>query len=151
MGLTCTAVLLMQTPLLDGVCCCLLPEGLAVLVGERILAWSVSTPVGKEMSVIWSFLSVGDTKLHGLLRGSLLLLPLIVDGRNASKALSKWDAGRLISARSELTLSKQGDLELCKDHCTCFGVMVVLVGFSLEMAVCIVIPMAEYCLWIDMY
>ncbi len=33
-GLTCTAVLLMQTPLLDGVCCCLLPEGLAVLVGE---------------------------------------------------------------------------------------------------------------------
>ena len=81
-----------------------------MLVGERIPAWSVSTPVGKEMLVIWLFLSVGDTKSHGLLRGSLLLLPLIVDGRNASKALSKRDAGRLISARSELTLSERGDL-----------------------------------------
>jgi hypothetical protein len=54
-GLTCTAVSLMRTPLLDRVCCCLLPEGLAVLVGVRILAWSVSTPVGEEMLVIWSF------------------------------------------------------------------------------------------------
>jgi hypothetical protein len=92
------------------------------------------------------FFSVGDTKLHGLLRGSLLLLPLIVNGRNASKVLSKRDAGRLISARSELTLSKRGDLELCKDCRTCFGVMVVLVGFSLEMGARIIIPMAEYCL-----
>ena len=56
-GSTCTAVSLMRTPLLDGVCCCSLPEGLAVLVGERIPAWSVSTPVGEEMSVIWSVVS----------------------------------------------------------------------------------------------
>ncbi len=55
-GLSCTAVLLMQTPLLDMVCCCSLLEGLTVLVGERIPAWSVSTPVGEEMSVIWLFL-----------------------------------------------------------------------------------------------
>ncbi len=55
-GSTCTAVSLMQTPLLDRVCCCLLPEGLAVLVEERIPAWSVSTPVGEEMLVIWLFL-----------------------------------------------------------------------------------------------
>ncbi len=117
-----------------------------MLVGERIPAWGVSNPVGEKMSVLWSFLSVGDTKLHGSLRGSLLLLPLIVNGRNASKALSKRDAGRLISARSELMLSKWGNLELREDCRTCFGVMVVLVGFSLEMVALIVIPMAEYCL-----
>ncbi len=98
------------------------------------------------MSVIWLFLSVRGTKLHGLLRGLLLLLPLIVDGHNASKALSKRDAGRLISARSELTLSEQGDLELREDCRTYFGVMVVLVGFSFEMAARVVISMAEYCL-----
>jgi hypothetical protein len=59
-GSTCTAVSLMQTPLLDVVCCCSLPEGLAVLVGEKIPAWSVSTPVGKEMLVIWLILWSAD-------------------------------------------------------------------------------------------
>ncbi len=74
------------------------------------------------------------------------MLPLIVDEPNASKALSKRDAGRLISTKSELTLFKRGDLELREDCCTCFGVMVVLVGFSLEMVAHVIIPMAEYCL-----
>ncbi len=59
-GSTCTAVSLMQTPLFDGVCCCSLLEGLAVLVGERIPAWIVSTPVGEEMLVIWLFLWSAD-------------------------------------------------------------------------------------------
>ncbi len=70
----------------------------------------------------------------------------VVEGFVVVHVLLKQDAGRLISARSELTLSKRGDLELHEDNCTCFGVMVVLVGFSLEMAAHIVIPMAEYCL-----
>jgi hypothetical protein len=57
--------------------------------------------------------------------------------------LSKWEVGRFVSARSELMFSEWGDLEMHVDCCACFGVIVVLIGFSLEIAACVVIPMVE--------
>ena len=72
-GLTCTAVSLMRTSLLDGVCCCSLPEGLAVLVGKRIPAWSVSTPVGEEMLVIWSFFISGGHQIARVVEGVVVV------------------------------------------------------------------------------
>ncbi len=57
--------------------------------------------------------------------------------------LLRRDMGRLISARSELMLLERGDLERRVDLCACFGVIAVLVGFSLEIAAGIAIPMVE--------
>ncbi len=72
-----------------------------------------------------------------------LSLPLPVVGCSASRTLSKQEVGRLISARSKLTLSERGDLERCMVLCTCFGVIMILVGFSLEIAAHVIIPMVE--------
>ncbi len=113
------------------------------MAGEGTPSGRVSTPVGDAILIIWLFLSAGGSRLHGLSRELLLLLPLLVDGHSASRTLSKRKAGRLISARSELTFSDWGDLEIHVGHRACFGVIVVLVGFSLEIVACIVIPMAE--------
>ncbi len=141
------AMSLMHTPLVDGVCwSCksLLAGGSALLTGEGTSRVKVSTPVGDAFGVIWLSLSAGSSKSHGLLRVlPCLSLPLPVIGRSASKMLLKREVGRLISARSELTLSEWGDLERRVVLCACFGVIVVLVGFSLEITAHIIIPMVE--------
>jgi hypothetical protein len=146
---TCMAVSLMHTPLLDGVCwSCksLLAAGSALLTREGALRVKISTLVKDAIGVIWLSLSEGGSKLHGSLRVlPCLLLPLPIVGHSASRTLSKWEVGRLISAKSELTLSERGDLESRMVLRTCFGVIVVLVGFSLEIAARIVIPMVEGC------
>ncbi len=94
----------------------------------------------------WLFFSTGSSRLNGLSRLSSFWLSLPIVGQSASRTLSKQDVGRLIFARRELTSSERGDLERRMHLCTCFGVIVVLVGFSLEIAVCVVIPMVDgYC------
>ncbi len=118
--------------------------GLLLSAGEGAPRVRVLTPVGEVTWVIWIFLSVGSSRLHRLSRVLSLLLPLPVDGRKASRMLAKWEVGRLISAKRELTLSEQGDLGRRVDCCACFGVIVVLVGFSLEIMVRVIIPMVEY-------
>jgi hypothetical protein len=114
---------------------------LAAEVAPRV---RVSTPVGEVTWVLWLFLSVGGSRLHRLSRVLSLLLPLPVGGHNALWTLSKREVGRLISVRRELTLSERGNLGGHVDCCACFGVIVVLVGFSLETVVRIVIPMVGY-------
>ncbi len=104
----------------------------------------VSTPVGEVTWVVWLFLSVGGSRSHGLSRVLSLSLPLPVGGRKASRTLSKREVGRLISARRELTLSEWGDLGGRVDCCACFGVIVVLVSFSLEIVAHVIISMVEY-------
>ncbi len=102
-------------------------------------------PVGEEMSGIWQLVfSVGGARLHGLSRLLLsfwLFCPVV--GRNASRTLSKRGVGRLTSARSKLRSLEWGDLERCVILRACFGVIVVLVGFSLVIVACILIPMVE--------
>ncbi len=87
---------------------------------------------------------MGSTRLHRSSRVSSLSLPLPVGGRKALRMLSKWEVGRLISARKELMLSERGNLGGRVDCCACFGVIVVLGGFSLENVTRVVIPMIEY-------
>jgi hypothetical protein len=144
---TCMAVSLMRTSLLDGVCwSCksLLAAGSALSTGEGAPRVKVFTPVGDAIGVIWLSLPVGDSKSHRPLRVlPCLLLPFPIVGHITSRTLSKWEVGRLISARCELMLSEWGDLERCLVLCTCFGVIMVLVGFSLEIPACIVISMVE--------
>jgi hypothetical protein len=82
--------------------------------------------------------------LQGSSRVSSLLLPLPVGGCKALRTLSKREVGRLISARRELTLSERGNLGGRVDCCAYFGLIVILVGFSLETVVRVVIPMVEY-------
>ncbi len=118
--------------------------GSLLLAGEGAPRVRVSTPVGEVTWVIWLFLSVGGSRSQGLSRVLSLLLPLPVDGCKALRMLSKREVGRLISARRELTLSEQGNLGRRVDHCACFGVFVVLVGFSLEIVAHVIIPMVEY-------
>ncbi len=118
--------------------------GSLLLAGEGAPRVRVSTPVREETWVIWLFLSVGGSRSQGLSRALSLLLPLLVDGRKASRALSRLEVGRLISARRELTLSERGNLGRRVDCFAYFGVIVVLVGFSLEIVVCIITPMVEY-------
>jgi hypothetical protein len=118
--------------------------GSLLLAGEVAPRVRVSTPVGEVTWVIWLFLSVGGSRLHRSSRVSSLSLPLPVDGRKASRMLSKREVGRLISGRRELTLSERGNLGGRMDCHTCFGVIVVLVGFSLENVARVVIPMVEY-------
>ncbi len=89
------------------------------------------------------FLSAESSRLHRSSRVLSLLLPLPVVGCSASRMLSKQEVGRLITARSELTFSERGDLEIRVDCCACFGVIVVPVGFSLEIAARVVISMVE--------
>ncbi len=117
--------------------------GLALLTGEVAPGVKVSTPVGDTIWVIWVFLSAGGSRLHGSPRVLSLLLHHPVVGSSALRALSKWEVGRLVSARSELMFSERGDLEILVDCCACFGVIVVLVGFSLEIVACVVIPIVE--------
>ncbi len=69
----------------------------------------------------------------------------LLNGRRASRTLLNWITGRLISARRELTLTERGDLDSHLDLRS-VGVAVVvvmapLVGFSLAIAACIIIPM----------
>jgi hypothetical protein len=118
--------------------------GSLLLAGEVAPRVRVSTPVGEVTWVIWLFLSVGGSRLHGLSRVSSLLLSLPVGGRKDSRTLSNQEVGRLISARKELTLSEQGNFGGRMDCCACFGVIVVLVGFSLETMAHVVVPMVEY-------
>jgi hypothetical protein len=92
--------------------------------------------------VIWLFFSVIGADLHGLSRS---LSVGLFDGRRVSKKLSNWVTGRLISARGELMLMEQGDLDSCLVLCS-FGVAVVvvmalLVGFSLVIVALVVMPM----------
>ncbi len=69
----------------------------------------------------------------------------LFDGCRASRMLSNQVTERLISARRELTLTEQGDLD-CRSDLRSFGVatvvvMALLVGFSLAIAARIVISM----------
>ncbi len=116
--------------------------------GEVAPRVRVSTPVGEVTWVILLFLSVGGSRSHGSSRVLSLSLPLPVG--KASRTLSKWEVGRLISARRELTLSERGDLGGRMGCRACFGVIVVLVGFSLENVARVVIPMVEYD-WTDQH
>jgi hypothetical protein len=117
--------------------------GLALLAGGGTPSGRVLTPVRDAILIIWLFLSARGSRSHRSSRELLLLLPLLVDERSALRILSKQEAGRLISARSDLTFSDQGDLEICVGCHAYFGVIVVLVGFSLETVARIIIPMAE--------
>jgi hypothetical protein len=141
------AVSLMCTPLLDGVCwSCksLLAAGSALSTGEGAPRVKVSTPVRDAIGVIWLSLSAGGSKWHRSSRVlPCLLLPLPVVGRSAYRTLLKREIGRSISERSKLTLSEWGDLERRVVLCTCFGVIVVLVGFSLEIATHVIVPLVE--------
>ncbi len=106
----------------------------------------VSTPIGEACGVIiWLFFSTGDSRLHGLWRLLSFWLSLAIVGWSVSRTLSMRDVGRLISVsvRSESTSLERGDLERRMDLCACFGVIVVLVDFSLEIGVCILIPAVE--------
>ncbi len=77
------------------------------------------------------FFSV-DAELHGLSRQLFMGL---FDGQMASKTLSNWVTGRLISIRRELALTEQGDLDsrlvLRSFGVAAVVVMALLVGFSL--------------------
>jgi hypothetical protein len=54
------------------------------------------------------------------------------------------DTGRIISARTDLTSSEWGDWEGRVDLRADFGVIAVLVGFSLAIVVCIVVPVIKH-------
>ncbi len=102
-----------------------------------IVCWS--TPVGDAWGVIWLFFSVAGAGLHGLLRSVSMGLV------RASKTLLNWVMGQLISARRELMLTEQGDLDshlvLCSFGQAAVMVMTLLVSFSLAIAVHLVMPM----------
>jgi hypothetical protein len=57
---------------------------------------------------------------------------------------SNLDVGMLILARRELTSSEQGDWEGCVGLCTDFGVIAVLVGFSLAVVAHVVVPIVGH-------
>ncbi len=71
---------------------------------------------------------------------------VLFDGWRASRTLSNWVTGRLISASRELTLTERGDLDSRLDlrslSVVVVAVMVLLVGLSLAVVARIVIPMA---------
>ncbi len=102
-----------------------------------IVCWSM--PVGDAWGVIWLFFSVVGAGLHGLPRSVSMGLV------RASKTLLNWVTGQLISARRELTLTEQGDLDsrlvLCSFGQAVVMVMTLLVSFSLAIAVHVVMPM----------
>ncbi len=109
---------------------------LLVVPSATIVCWSA--PVRHAWGVIWLFFSVVGAELHGLSRS------VSVGLFRASKTLSNWVMGRLISARRELTLAEQGDLDSCL-VLRSFGVAAVmvtalLVGFSLMIVVRIIMP-----------
>ncbi len=69
----------------------------------------------------------------------------LFDGWRAFKTFSNQVTGRLISARRELTLTEGGGLDSCL-VLRSFGVaavvvMALLVGFSLAIVACIIMPM----------
>jgi hypothetical protein len=115
----------------------------------NIVGWG-SGSGGEGINSSWGsdfgylFISVGGSRSHGSSRVSSLLLPLPVGGCKALRTLSKQEVGRLISVRRELMLSERGNLGGRVDCCACFGVILVLVGFSLETVARVVIPMVEY-------
>ncbi len=93
--------------------------------------------------MIWLFLSVGGARLHRLSRLSSIQLSCIVDGRSALRTLLDLDVGRLTSGRREFTSSERGDWKGRMVLRAGFGVIVVLVGFSLAIMVHVVVPMVE--------
>ncbi len=88
------------------------------------------------------FLLVGSVRSHGLFGLSSMGL---VNGWRASRTLSKWFIGRLISARRELTLTLRGDLASRSDlrslGVAAVVMMALLVGLSLEIKVQVIMPM----------
>jgi hypothetical protein len=69
----------------------------------------------------------------------------LFDGQRASKTLSNWVTRRLISARRELTLMEQGDLDsplvLHSFDVAAVVVMALLVGFSMGIVARVIMPM----------
>ncbi len=89
--------------------------------------------------MIWLFFSVVGAGLHGLLRSVSMGLV------RASKTLPKWFPGQSISANRELMLTEPEDLDshlvLRSFGVAAVMVMTLLVGFSLAIVACIVMPM----------
>jgi hypothetical protein len=87
-------------------------------------------------------LSVSGVRLHRSFRPLSMGL---VDGRRASRILSKRFIGRLISARRELTLTVQGDFASHSDlrflGVAAVAMMALLVGLPLEVKGHVVMPM----------
>ncbi len=110
---------------------------LLVVPLATIVCWLM--PVGDTWGVIWLFFSVVGAGLHGLLRS--VSMGLI----RASKTLSNWVIWQLISARRELTLMEQGDLDsrlvLRSFGVAAVMVMTLLVGFTLAIVARVVMPM----------
>jgi hypothetical protein len=84
------------------------------------------------------FFSVIGAGLHGLSRS------VSIGMIRASKTLSNWVTGQLISARRELALMEQGDLDsrlvLHSFGVAAVMVMTLLVGFYLAIVVRVVMP-----------
>ncbi len=110
---------------------------LLVVQSTTIVCWSM--PVGDAWGVIWLFFSVIGAGSHELPRSVSMGLV------RASKILSNWVTGQLISTRRELMMMERGDLDSClvlrSYGVAAVMVMTLLVSFSLAIVARVVMPM----------